>query len=340
MQLATHAAQDVAKPERKRIPKSQDDAVVVVGKFMTSDTGVKKELATLEKLAPRNLNILILGESGTGKELIAQAVHDASGRKGVYVPVNCSAIPGDLIEGELFGHARGAYTGAERERGGLFEHANRGTLFLDEIGDMPMKAQSRLLRALESGEVRRLGENTPRVVDVRVVAATHRDLLEMVSAGEFRLDLYYRLAGYVLRLPPVRERRGDAGMLVNHFLKVFSEEQDKRVSLAPGLQEQLAAHSWPGNVREIRNVMHRLVSLAEHDHVVQQLPFDLEGTPRPRSLPEALEAEERKRIVDALKACGWNKSRAALALGSSRTTLIGKMRRLGIEGPADGGEPA
>jgi transcriptional regulator with GAF, ATPase, and Fis domain len=299
--------------------------------FVTRDPGVQRTLVTVATLAPQTLNILILGESGTGKELIAQAVHDQSGRKGPFVPVNCSAFPGDLIEGELFGHAKGAYTGADRERVGLFEFAHKGTLFLDEIGDMPVKAQARLLRALENGEVRRLGENSARTVDVRVVAATHRHLLEMVGAGEFRLDLYYRLAGYVVDLPPVRERRDDAKLLIDHFFARFADEQRKPLALSPELRQELAAHSWPGNVREIKMVMQRLVSLAATGATIRKLPFRLEGDPRPRSLPELLEAEERRRILDALQAHNWNKARAASSLGTNRTTLIGKMKRMGIE---------
>ena len=298
--------------------------------FLTVDSRVLRALATVRKLAPRRLNILIHGESGTGKELVAQAVHTESGRRGPFVPVNCSAFPGDLIEGELFGHARGAYTGADRERAGLFEHAHKGTLFLDEIGDMPIKAQARLLRALESGEVRRLGENNARVVDVRVVAATHRDLMTMVGAGEFRLDLYYRLAGYVVELPPVRERVEDAKLLIDHYLARFAREQGKVITMTADLRQQLASHSWPGNVREIRLVMDRLVSLSEDGALLRSLPFALEGEPRPRTLPELLEAEEKRRILDALQSHNWNKQRAAITLGTNRTTLIGKMKRMGI----------
>jgi DNA-binding NtrC family response regulator/tetratricopeptide (TPR) repeat protein len=299
--------------------------------FLTVDPRVRRTLSTIATLAPQTLNILVLGESGTGKELIAQAVHDQSGRKGSFVPVNCSAFPGDLIEGELFGHARGAYTGADRERVGLFEYAHKGTLFLDEIGDMPVKAQARLLRALENGEVRRLGENNSRTVDVRVVAATHRHLLEMVGAGEFRLDLYYRLAGYVVDLPPVRERKEDAKLLIDHFLARFAKDQGKTLALGAELRQELAVHSWPGNVREIKMVMQRLVSLTPSGTTIRKLPFNLEGDPRPRSLPELLEAEEKKRILDALQAHNWNKARAASTLGTNRTTLIGKMKRMGIE---------
>jgi transcriptional regulator with AAA-type ATPase domain/tetratricopeptide (TPR) repeat protein len=302
----------------------------LIPSFLTVDPRVIRSLSTVVRLAPRRLNVLIHGESGTGKELIAQAVHSNSGRRGPFVPVNCSAFPGDLIEGELFGHARGAYTGADRERVGLFEHAHKGTLFLDEIGDMPVKAQARLLRALESGEVRRLGENTPRVVDVRVVSATHRDLMTMVGAGEFRLDLYYRLAGFVVELPPIRERIEDAKLLIDHYLAHFAKEQGKSITMTADLRQQLVGHSWPGNVREIRLVMDRLVSLSEDGAVLRSLPFALEGEPRPRSLPELLEAEEKRRILDALQSHNWNKQRAALTLGTNRTTLIGKMKRMGI----------
>jgi transcriptional regulator with PAS, ATPase and Fis domain len=288
-------------------------------------------LATTLKIAPRSLSILVLGESGTGKEVVAEAIHTASGRKGPFVPVNCGALPGELLEAELFGHARGAYTGADRERGGLIEHSHRGTLFLDEIGDMPLKAQARLLRALERGEIRRLGEVTPRLVDLRIVAATHRNLLEMVSAGEFRLDLYHRLTGFILKLAPLRDRAGDALLLIDHFLKLFAIEQDKDVRLSPDVRQELAHHGWPGNVRQLRNVLHRLVSLGEPGQVIARLPFELEGAENPRSLPAVLEAEERRRILDALRSHNWNKAKAAIALGASRTTLIGKMKRLGID---------
>ncbi len=305
-------------------------AVQLVAGFLTSDPRVLRVLASASTLAPQDLSILILGESGTGKELVAQAIHERSGRKGPFVPVNCSAFPGDLIEGELFGHAKGAYTGADRERVGLFEYAHKGTLFLDEIGDMPLKAQARLLRVLENGEVRRLGENASRTVDVRIVAATHRHLMEMVGAGQFRLDLYYRIAGYVVELPPVRERNQDAKLLIDHFLDRFCKVQGKSLTLSPDLRHELSLHSWPGNVREIKMVMQRLVSLTTSGTIVRKLPFSLDGGPRPRSLPEVLEAEERKRILEALQTHNWNKAKAAITLGTNRTTLIGKMKRMGI----------
>jgi two-component system NtrC family response regulator len=168
-------------------------------------------------------------------------------------------------------------------------------------------------------------------VDLRIVAATHRNLLEMVSASEFRLDLYHRLTGFVITLPPLRERAGDVELLINHFLAGFAQEQDKIVHLSPEVREQLAHHSWPGNVRQLRNVIHRLVSLAEPGQTMRRMPFEVEGADSPRSLPEALDAEERRRIVEALQSNNWNKAKAAAALGASRTTLIGKMKRLGIE---------
>jgi len=201
---------------------------------------------------------------------------------------------------------------------------------------MPLKAQARLLRALERGEIRRLGENAPRLVDLRIVAATHRNLLEMVSAGEFRLDLYHRLTGFVVTIPPLRERKGDIELLVDHFLAIYASEQDKLVQLAPDVKASLVRHSWPGNVRQLKNVIHRLVSLSEPGQVITRLPFELEGAETPRSLPEALDAEERRRILAALEASRWNKAKAAASLGASRTTLIAKMKRLGIEPPDDG----
>jgi transcriptional regulator with GAF, ATPase, and Fis domain len=173
-------------------------------------------------------------------------------------------------------------------------------------------------------------------VDLRIVAATHRNLLEMVSAGDFRLDLYHRLSGFVITLPPLRERGGDVELLIDHFIKGYASEQDKAIELSPEVRDQLARNAWPGNVRQLRNVIHRLVSLSEPGQVVHELPFELEGAATPRSLPEALDAEERRRIVDALQASGWNKAKAAATLGASRTTLIAKMKRLGIEPPVNG----
>jgi len=335
---AAGAAPSSAKPSSRRpIPAPADQGPVAgIPGFITADSSTRQMLATTLKIAPRSLSILVLGESGTGKEVVAEAIHVASDRKGPFVPVNCGALPGDLLEAELFGHARGAYTGADRERGGLIEHSHRGTLFLDEIGDMPLKAQARLLRALERGEVRRLGENSPRLVDLRIIAATHRNLLDMVSAGDFRLDLYHRLTGFVLKLPPLRDRPADVLLLVDHFLKVFAAEQDKDVRLSPDVRQELAHHGWPGNVRQLRNVLHRLVSLGEPGQVIARLPFELEGAVNPRTLPEHLDAEEKRRIVDALQSHNWNKAKAAIALGSSRTTLIGKMKRLGIDMEAPG----
>jgi DNA-binding NtrC family response regulator/tetratricopeptide (TPR) repeat protein len=332
---AAAASDPSAKPARPHRPSTRTtpDSGPVAGipTFITADSSVRQMLATTLKIAPRSLSILVLGESGTGKEIVAEAIHAASNRKGPFVPVNCGALPGELLEAELFGHAKGAYTGADRERGGLIEHSHRGTLFLDEIGDMPLKAQARLLRALERGEIRRLGEVTPRLVDLRIIAATHRNLLEMVSAGDFRLDLYHRLTGFVLKLPPLRERAADVLLLIDHYVKLFTVEQDKDVRLSPDVRQELAHHAWPGNVRQLRNVLHRLVSLAEPGQTIARLPFELEGEAHPRSFSEVLDAEEKRRILDALQSHNWNKAKAALALGSSRTTLIGKMKRLGID---------
>jgi DNA-binding NtrC family response regulator/tetratricopeptide (TPR) repeat protein len=335
---SSHGSRHNAIPEVTKLKESAPAVKPLVGipSFITADQHVRQLLTTTLKLAPRSLSMLVLGETGTGKELVAEAIHNASDRKGPFVPVNCGALPGDLLEAELFGHARGAYTGADRERGGLIEFSHRGTLFLDEIGDMPLKAQARLLRALERGEVRRLGENAPRLVDLRIVAATHRNLLEMVSAGDFRLDLYHRLTGFVITIPPLRERAGDVELLIDHFLAGFAREQDKVVQIAPEVRSRLAHQAWPGNVRQLRNVVLRLVSLSEAGQTVSRMPFELEGAESPRSLPEALDAEERRRILAALQASNWNKAKAAVALGASRTTLIGKMKRLGIEPPDSG----
>jgi two-component system response regulator HydG len=302
-----------------------------------------RRLAVLvARVAPRDVTVLVTGESGTGKERVAEAIVAASRRaERPFVRFNCAALTPELAEAELFGHAKGAFTGAVRARPGLFGEADGGTLLLDEVGELAAPAQAKLLRVLQAGEVRAVGEERTRTVDVRVLAATHRDLSEEVRAGRFREDLFYRLNVVQLRIPPLRERPEDVRVLARHFLDRFAE----RFGVSPlhvpeALFERLAAHAWPGNVRELENAIEGLVALSPPDGLdLALLPGA--GTPEARSEPlslrERVGAYERGIVVEALRAARGNRSEAARRLGISRVTLHDKLRRYGLgEG---GGEP-
>jgi len=303
----------------------------------------------IAQAAPTDGRILILGESGTGKELVASALHRQSRRSHrPFIKINCAAIPPDLIEDELFGHARGAFTDAKTAKPGLFEEADGGTLFLDEIGDMELTVQSRLLRVLEDGRVRRIGETRDRQVDVRVIAATHRDLEDSVRAGRFREDLYFRLAHLPLSVPPLRERREDVRSLFHHFLERFSRQhraRPKRVD--PEVYPYLENYSWPGNVRELRNLCERLVVFGGDPVTPAQLPSGFfEPTRPPESglllLPAAFPILplrefkarcEREYIESVLQRTRWNVSAAARLLDVQRTYLHQKIHMLGARRP-------
>jgi two-component system, NtrC family, response regulator len=287
-------------------------------------------LERLSKLAARDLPILVEGETGTGKELAARAVHAASRRAGeAFLPVNCAALAESLLLSELFGHVKGAFTGADRDRAGIFEAARGGTVFLDEIGDLPLQAQGKLLRVLQEGEVRRVGESISRPVDVRIVAATHRDLKAMVDGGAFREDLYYRLGVGRVPLPPLRDRGDDLFLLCGHFLS--REEPGTTVRLSEGARARLMAHDWPGNVRELRNILRVAVALAggatiEADHL--DLPTAVR---EPRcGYHERVEDFRRRLVADALQAEGGNRAAAARRLGLSRQALSYLVRQLDI----------
>jgi transcriptional regulator with GAF, ATPase, and Fis domain len=301
--------------------------------IITRDPRVLKAYELTVRGAPSHLPLLIFGETGTGKELVAAVAHGFSGRSGAFVPINCAALPPDLLDAELFGHARGAYTGALRDRPGLIEAAGEGTLFLDEIGEMSLPVQGRLLRAIELGEIRRLGENRPRHVNARFVGATHRDLQEMVRQGTYRADLFFRLRGIVVVLPPLRERPWDVDLLIDHFLAREARVSGKEMRLTQGARERLRAHAWPGNVRELRSMVERLAAMHSHDGLIDVEELGLDAVRVSGSLEEHLEDEERKRLIDTLESVQWNRSRAARLLKLKRTTLIGKLRRLGITPP-------
>ena len=299
---------------------------------------LKLALAEVERVAPTDSTVLVLGETGTGKELIARAIHDLSVRRGrPFLKLNCAAIPFDLLESELFGHEKGAFTGAIGQKIGRFEMADTGTLFLDEIGDLPRALQPKLLRVLQEQEFERLGSGRTHRINVRLVAATHRNLLEMVERQEFRNDLYYRLNVFPVVLPPLRERRQDVTPLVLHFVQVFSRRMGKQIDLIP--HETLAAlqaYSWPGNIRELQNLIERAVIRADNGVLPNPLPISRSNpVPVPRAGSTFLNSQ-RVVILTALEATGWmigGPRGAAARLGLKRTTLITKMKKLGISRP-------
>jgi two-component system, NtrC family, response regulator AtoC len=295
----------------------------------------------IARVGPTKSSVLITGETGTGKELVANAIHEASPRKAkLFVPLNCAAIPADLLESELFGHARGAFTGAHGERTGKFEVADGGTLFLDEIGDMPYELQAKLLRVLQEGVIEPIGSNRRIEVDVRVVSSTNRDLEAGMKANRFREDLYYRLNVFHLAVPPLRERREDIGLLAELFLHEFSRELGKRPpDLGADAVRLLEQHAWPGNVRELRNLMERSAVLCEEPVIdarfcrtlLPGLPREeAEAEPEPLELEPAVDAFERKTILRALAAAHDNKAQAARLLGVTERTLWNKLKKHGL----------
>ena len=304
-------------------------------------------LEMLERAAEYKATVLLTGESGTGKEVLARAIHAQSGRRHLaFVAVNCGAIPEALLESELFGHVRGAFTGADRARRGLFVEADGGTLFLDEIGELPPSLQVKLLRVLQEEEVRPLGEAKSRSIDVRVIAATSRDLEREVAAGRFREDLFYRLDVFRLRVPPLRERREDVPVLVDHFLAMFRETLGKPVrTIADDALDRLVAHDWPGNVRELENVMERAMILCDGDRIT--LPDLPDALAKPRraapppasggdfSLRRARRRFESELITRALEATGGNRTRAARLLEISHRALLYKIKEYGIDPDAE-----
>ncbi len=300
-------------------------------------------------VAPTGSTVLIQGETGTGKELIAHAIHNASPRCGrALIKLNCAAIPLDLLESELFGHERGAFTGAISQKVGRFELAHTGTLFLDEVGDIPPALQPKLLRVLQEQEFERLGSGRTHKVDVRLVAATNRNLLEMVTRNEFRCDLYYRLNVFPISLPPLRERREDIPALVEHFVEIFSLRMRRHIRLIP--PETMAAfssHRWPGNIRELQNLVERAVILAQDGVLPNPLPkpvVPIAASPPAGTMskdaepvvPMTLRDSERALILRTLEATGWKiggPTGAAAKLGLKRTTLAQRLKKLGIERP-------
>ncbi|MGA2813480.1 MAG: sigma 54-interacting transcriptional regulator [Candidatus Acidiferrum sp.] len=301
--------------------------------------GLRGILALVEAVAPTNMTVLIAGETGTGKEVIARAVHEFSPRRErSLVKVNCAAIPTGLLESELFGHERGAFTGAVSSYVGRFALADRGTLFLDEIGDMPLELQPKLLRVLQEREFEAVGSTRTRRVDVRVVAATNQDLQQMARDREFREDLYYRLNVFPVYLPALRERKADIPELVEYFVRQFAASVDKSIESIPlETMRSLVRHHWPGNIRELQNYIARAVILS-NDGVLEALPLESYQPPE-REIPNpTLEDKVRREILAACRRANWKLGGprgAAARLGLKRTTLFYKMKRLGIEPPTD-----
>jgi formate hydrogenlyase transcriptional activator len=294
----------------------------------------------LECVAPTDSTVLVQGETGTGKELIARAIHNISSRCGrSFVKLNCAAIPFDLLESELFGHEKGAFTGAIAQRVGRFELADQGTLFLDEVGDIPPALQPKLLRVLQEQEFERLGSTRTRQVDVRLVAATNRDLTQMMKQGDFRSDLYYRLNVFPVRVPPLRERREDIPLLVHYFMEKYARRMGKRIETVPtATMQMLVDWPWPGNVRELQNMIERGVILSRG--FVLEIPLaELAQSAIPvgdGNGASTLEAFEREHILDALRDTGWvigGPAGAAARLGLNRSTLNARMRKLEISRP-------
>jgi formate hydrogenlyase transcriptional activator len=300
-----------------------------------SSPALESVLEQVERVAPTDSTVLVQGETGTGKELIARAIHNLSARCGrPFIKLNCAAIPFDLLESELFGHEKGAFTGAIAQKIGRFELADKGTLFLDEVGDIPLALQPKLLRVLQEQEFERLGSGRTHQVDVRLVAATHRNLVEMVKRNEFRSDLYYRLNVFPIPLPPLRARREDIRALVEHFVVIYARRMGKQIEqISPETMSELTSYPWPGNIRELQNFIERSVILTS-GNVLESPLATLKNAAEAESLgPITMEDAERDHIRKTLEQTRWvvsGPNGAAARLGIKRSTLYFRMQKLGI----------
>ena len=310
------------------------------GEIIGDSPALKTALNLVSLVAPTDSSVMIQGETGTGKELIARAIHDLSGRRErAFVKLNCAAIPLGLLESELFGHEKGAFTGAVAQKTGRFELAHKGTLFLDEVGDIPLELQAKLLRVLQEQEFERLGSNRTHKVDVRLIAATHRDLTTMVKQTAFREDLYYRLKVFPINVPALRQRTEDIPKLVWHFTELYARRMDKNIDeIPPGTMDALVRYRWPGNVRELQHFIERAVILSPHT-VLRAPTSDLEpfSAHKGSNIPmTGLDELNRDHILRVLEASNWvvgGRTGAAERLGMKRTSLVYKMRKLRISRP-------
>ncbi len=307
--------------------------------FIGQSSAMRRVFELIQKVAPAKASVAITGESGTGKEMVARAIHNLSQRREKpFIAVNCASIPATLMESEIFGHERGAFTGADQRRPGVFELAHGGTLFLDEVGEIPIELQAKLLRVLEEGRLRRLGGKVEIEVDVRVLCATHRDLKAEIKAARFREDLFFRLNVFQIQLPPLRDRREDVPLLVQHFVEKFAHDSGKHVAgVHPDALDLLKAYDWPGNIRELRNAVERAVILCDGEIISREhLPPDMAGKGPERQtfrLPYGLTLDvvEKEYILGSLARNGGNKARTAEILGVSEKTLYNKLNRYAAE---------
>ncbi|MFY7866611.1 PEP-CTERM-box response regulator transcription factor [Roseateles sp.] len=326
---------ELQKENRRLLNLNRSNAF---GGLISRDPAMLKICRTIEKVASSNATVLLLGESGTGKEVLAQGLHEASKRKGRFVAINCAAIPENLLESELFGYEKGAFTGASRTTPGKIESANGGTLMLDEIGDLPMSLQAKLLRFLQERSIERLGGRQEIPIDVRIVGATHQDLKQQIKEGGFREDLFYRLAEIVVDIPPLRNRIGDAVLLAHDFVRRFAEEQRRSpLRFSGDAIKFLESHSWPGNVRELQNIIKRATIMADFDRITSAdlgagLDFqDEDSQTEVLDLKVARENAERRVVIAALARVDGSVAKAAEVLGVSRPTLYDLIERLGID---------
>lgn len=306
----------------------------IIGKSKT----IQKAINLAKKVAVTDTTVLLTGETGTGKEVFAQAIHQESQRaKQNFVAINCSAFSKELLESEMFGHKAGAFTGATKDQKGLFEEANNGTIFLDEIGEMSLELQAKLLRVLETGEFIRVGETRPTKVNVRIIAATNRDLQKEIEQGHFREDLFYRISTFQIHLPPLRERVVDIEAITNHFINISSVKTNKKIkSVSPDFYEALKQHQWKGNIRELKNVIERSVILCDNELAVEHLPIELQKPDNTKEKNKTLSAfelasAEKLHIQKVLNYTNGNKTKTAELLGIALTTLYRKISEYGLE---------
>jgi two-component system response regulator HydG len=338
-QAVERAAERAKQNRANRALKEQADRRFDFEGMITGNDHMMRIIHMIQRVANSKLTVLILGESGTGKELVARAIHRHSPRsRKPYRAINCAGLNENLLESELFGHVKGSFTGAVYDRKGLFEIVDGGTLFLDEVGDMPLAMQAKLLRTLENGEILPVGSSEIRFVDVRVVAATRRDIREMVEKGEFRDDLFYRLNQAMIRVPALRERRDDIPLLIDYFLEEANEIHNKSgVSIAPDAVRKLTGYQWPGNARELRSVIDQMVVLADKSRIeVDDLPEHIRGSTDivlstgPSTAGLTIEQMERIHIANTLKLNGGNREKTAKMLGIGSRTLYRKLREYGL----------
>ena len=339
--VVSRAAEDTAQRRTIQELRQRLDEKFGFENIIAHSPAMLRILQTVRRIASSDIPVLILGESGTGKELLANAIHEHSRRAAHrFVPINCAGLSETLLEDELFGHVKGAYTGATSDRPGRFEHADGGTMFLDEVGDMPLPMQAKLLRVLENGEVIRVGSNEPIRVDVRIISATNSDLAERVSAKRFREDLYFRVKGTTIDIPPLRSRREDIPLLIDHFVQATAKAQGVKVRpITPEARRVLVAYAWPGNVRQLRNVVENAIVLPAGDKItLDDLPPEVLGRPgeagaEPLSTLAgiSLQEAEKELIRNTLKMVSGNREQAANILGIGERTLYRKIKEYGLK---------